>query len=482
MIIELEDVQGKKVPQKLDLPLNTTAKDLNIILQKIQNQLNKNYSFYYKTYEIQSSLKELLVEFKAKQITSEEKLVINFVEESEFDVKPVTRISSSLEGHEQAVLDVAFAPNNIYLASVSGDKTLRLWDVTTETPYIKLEGHGDWVLGLAWSPDCTYIATGDNSGVAIIWNITEICKNRKTIIKCQKDGVNDNLNYKKILKGHSKFITSIAWRPMHLEYPSCSFVTSSKDNTLRIWNAQMGSCINTCARHTKSVTKVIWSGEDIIYSASQDCKIMVWSNKGEYLKSLDGHSHWVNALSLNTYHTLRAAYFEFERDGQPKACNSNDSKMLALEVYNKHISAVKREVLVSGSDDNTVIQWENGKAKKLVGHSAPVNHIQFAPNGILFISASFDKTLRLWGVFNDNCLGIFRGHIAEVYMLAFSKDSKWVISGSKDSTIQVWSIKDKKRAYQLPGHADQVYSVDWSPDGLKLASGGKDRMVRIWKN
>lgn len=481
-MIELEDIQGKKVPQKLDLALNTTAKDLNLILQKIQGQTNKNYSFYYKTYEIQSNLKELLVEFKARHITSEEKLVINFVEESEFDIKPVTRISSSLEGHEGAVLDVAFAPNNIYLASVSGDKTLRLWDVTTETPYVKLEGHADWVLSLAWSPDCSFIATGDNSGMAVVWNIEEVLKNRKTIAKCQKDGVGDNLTYKKHLKGHSKFITSISWRPMHLEYPSVSFVTSSKDGTLRIWNAQMGNCVTTSARHAKSVTKVIWGGEDLIYSASQDCKIIVWDNKGCYLRSLEGHSHWVNSLSLNTYHTLRAACFGFEKDGRPKCKPDSDKKALALEAYQKHISMVQKEVIVSGSDDNTVIQWENNKPKKLTGHSAPINHIQFAPNGIHFISASFDKTLRLWGVFNDACLGVLRGHIAEVYMLSFSKDSKWVISGSKDSTLQVWSVKDKKRAYQLPGHADEVYSVDWSPDGLKLASGGKDRMVRIWKN
>lgn len=481
-MIELEDIQGNKVPQKLDLPLNTTATDLNLILQKIQSQPKKNYSFYYKTYEIQSNLKELLVEFRANKITSEEKLVINFVEESEFDIKPVTRISSSLEGHENAVLDIAFAPNNIYLASVSGDKTLRLWDVTTETPYVKLEGHGDWVLSLSWSPDCNFIATGDNSGLVIVWNIDEVLKNRKTIIKSQKDNVSDGLMYKKLLKGHSKFITSISWRPMHLEYPSTSFITSSKDGTLRIWNANMGNCITTCARHSKSVTKVIWGGEDLIYSASQDCKIMIWDKKGTYLRTLDGHSHWVNSLSLNTHHTIRAACYGFEKDGRPRFQQDSDKKALALDLYIKHMVIVKREVIVSGSDDNTVIQWENNKPKKLVGHSAPINHIQFAPNGILFITASFDKTLRLWGVFNDACLGVFRAHIAEVYMLAFSKDSKWVISGSKDSTLQVWSIKDKKRAYQLPGHADEVYAVDWSPDGLKLASGGKDRMVRIWKN
>ena len=69
------------------------------------------------------------------------------------DIKPITRISSSMEGHTQAVLEVSFSPDGNYLASVSGDKSLRLWDVHTETPYICLEGHEDWSMIVSWAPD-----------------------------------------------------------------------------------------------------------------------------------------------------------------------------------------------------------------------------------------------------------------------------------------------------------------------------------------
>ena len=57
------------------------------------------------------------------------------------DIKPITWISSSLEGHKDAVLDIKFSGDNKYLCSVSGDKTVWLWDVMTETPYIELKGH-----------------------------------------------------------------------------------------------------------------------------------------------------------------------------------------------------------------------------------------------------------------------------------------------------------------------------------------------------
>lgn len=59
----------------------------------------------------------------------------------------------------------------------------------------------------------------------------------------------------------------------------------------------------------------------------------------------------------------------------------------------------------------------------------------FAPNSIIFVSASFDKTLRIWSVHENKCLAVLKAHVNEVYMLSFSNDSKWVVSASKDSTL-----------------------------------------------
>jgi ribosome assembly protein 4 len=73
--------------------------------------------------------------------------------------------------------------------------------------------------------------------------------------------------------------------------------------------------------------------------------------------------------------------------------------------------------------------------KRLTGHVGPINHVMFAPNGIIFVSASFDKTLRVWSVHESKCLAVLKAHVSEVYLLSFSHDSKWVISGSKDSTL-----------------------------------------------
>ena len=488
--MQFRDTEGGVLPAKLDMALNTSTGELNSFLRALLKAKDESFTFYYKNYELQANLKELLVEFSNKALSSEETLVLNYVPESLFQVRPVTRISSSLEGHEGAVLDIAFSPDNSFLASCSGDKTVRLWEPHTEMPLVTLEGHEDWVLSLAWAPDTGRLLSADSGGKIIAWEVRQITQNLPKFLEAQAKRKAQKLGFWRVMTGHDKFVTSICWRPVHLDARCELAASSSKDGTVRLWDAAGGTCLAVGARHSMSVTKVVWAGSDLLFSASQDCQVIVWDSKGAFVRKLQPHSHWVNCLSLSTFHALRAGFVSFAdlsgAGGEAAPLSAEERQAKALGLFQAAVKATGKEYLASGSDDNTVMLFapaESDKClKRLPGHSAPVNHIQFAPNGVVFISASFDKTLRVWSVFADGCLGVLRGHVADVYMLAFSKDSRWIVSGSKDSTIQIWSVKDRKRAFQLPGHADEVYAVDWSPDGLRMASGGKDRMVRIWKN
>lgn len=66
--------------------------------------------------------------------------------------------------------------------------------------------------------------------------------------------------------------------------------------------------------HTASVTKVLWGGEDLLYSASQDRTIKVWEpHTGANVSELTGHAHWVNCLALSTDYVLRTGCFDHTR-------------------------------------------------------------------------------------------------------------------------------------------------------------------------
>lgn len=69
-----------------------------------------------------------------KNYDGEKVLKIKYKPEATFAVRPITRATATLEGHGEAILCLNFSPDGTRLASGSGDKTVRFWDLNTCTP------------------------------------------------------------------------------------------------------------------------------------------------------------------------------------------------------------------------------------------------------------------------------------------------------------------------------------------------------------
>jgi len=56
----------------------------------------------------------------------------------------------------------------------------------------------------------------------------------------------------------------------------------------------------------------------------------------------------------------------------------------------------------------------------------------------IIASGSEDNTLRLWDLTSGKLLGIFTGHTLPINAVAFTPDGKTLVSASQDKTIKVW--------------------------------------------
>ncbi|GLC40463.1 hypothetical protein PLESTB_001572700 [Pleodorina starrii] len=462
VIVQFQSSNGDDTGPQLDIPHNVTPMQLEVLLNGLLNNDEKlPYSFYIEEQEL---LGELGTHLGAHKISVEKALRIVYQPQAVFRVRPVARCTASIPGHSEAVLSVNFSPDGSRLASGSGDTTVRFWDLNTQLPKHECKGHKNWVLVVAWSPDGRYVASGDMNGLIHLWDPV----GGKMVGSCS---------------GHGKWITSMAWQPAHKALPSQKFVSGSKDNTIKVWDAQTRRCLLSLSNHSQLVTAVKWGGEGLIYSASRDCTISAWDDTdGKLVRVFKGHGHWVNTLALSSEYVLRTGAYDHtgKAPQDPEAAQQKAAERYA------EATAGKPERLVSGSDDFTLCLYEPSTGKnpiaRMTGHVQLINQVVFSPDGRYILSASFDKSVKLWDGLKGTFLATLRGHVGPVYQVAWSADSRMFASGSKDSTIKVWDLHSRKLKVDLPGHSDEVFTVDWSPDGSTVASGGKDRVLKLWRH
>jgi len=151
----------------------------------------------------------------------------------------------------------------------------------------------------------------------------------------------------------------------------------------------------------------------------------------------------------------------------------------------------KKEVLVSGSRDRTLIVWDLlrdqtcfGKPKRsLKGHSHFVSDVVVSSDGSYALSSSWDKSLRLWKLSDGESTRRFVGHKKDVLSVALSTDNRQIVSGSRDKSIKIWNILGQcKFTLTQQGHSSWVTCVKFSPHQKTplLISAGYDQVVKVW--
>ncbi len=64
---------------------------------------------------------------------------------------------------------------------------------------------------------------------------------------------------------------------------------------------------------------------------------------------------------------------------------------------------------------------------------------------------------------------------------AYSPDGTRIVTASLDKTARIWDARLGKQLAVLSGHGDIVESAAYSPDGMRIVTASDDKTARIWE-
>ncbi len=127
------------------------------------------------------------------------------------------------------------------------------------------------------------------------------------------------------------------------------------------------------------------------------------------------------------------------------------------------------------------------------GHKATIRDVIFTSDGRYLVSASADKTVRVWDTDSGELIRIIRGqigtgHEGKIYTAALSHGDRWLALGGwfpgqsdRRNPIRLIDFRSGEVVRLLRGHGNVIHKLAFSPDGKLLISGGGDKKAKIWK-
>jgi len=118
--------------------------------------------------------------------------------------------------------------------------------------------------------------------------------------------------------------------------------------------------------------------------------------------------------------------------------------------------------------------------KALEGHTDEVHALARMPDGETALSASWDRTLRVWDLVRGTCLRVLEGHEAAVNDVAVTADGRWAVSAGADGNVRVWDPAQGRCLRTLAGPGDAIDAIGLTPDGRYALSSAEDRSLSLW--
>ncbi|REJ58107.1 MAG: molecular chaperone DnaJ [Microcystis wesenbergii TW10] len=253
-------------------------------------------------------------------------------------------------------------------------------------------------------------------------------------------------------------------------------------------------CFQTLKGHQANIGAIDISPDGkIIASAGEDQTIKLWQREtGKLIYSFVGVNEPIQTLAISpngksiiaggldgriSQWQLETKQYKSSFFARVNAPDSHNGVILQLAF------AANETFIVSASNDKTLRIWSyyTGELKRtLIGHEEAVNTCAISPDSQIIASGSDDKTIKLWRFDHSYAYQTFIGDRVAVNSLAFSNDGQYLISGGGDKTIKIWDIKTGEIIKSWQAHEQAIISIAVNPHRHLIASASRTE-IKIWQ-
>ena len=117
-----------------------------------------------------------------------------------------------------------------------------------------------------------------------------------------------------------------------------------------------------------------------------------------------------------------------------------------------------------------------------VGHTAGVRDVQFNHDGSKFVSAAFDRYLRLWKTETGEVLQTFTNRKVPYVVKFYPLDDNFFVVGCSDNRIVTYDSTTAEITQEYNHHLAPVNAIVFVEDhGTKMVSSSDDKTVLVWE-
>ncbi|XP_049856410.1 pre-mRNA-processing factor 17 isoform X1 [Schistocerca gregaria] len=179
-------------------------------------------------------------------------------------------------------------------------------------------------------------------------------------------------------------------------------------------------------------------------------------------------------------------------DSPPDRCFLPKTHIHTWQGHTKGISAIRwfpktAHLLLSCSMDCRVKLWEVYHERRCVrtyyGHRQAVRDVSFNNDGTQFLSAAYDRYIKLWDTESGKCISRFTSRKIP-YCAKFNPDDDkqhLFVAGTSDKKIICWDIRSGEIVQEYDRHLGAVNTITFVDENRRFVTTSDDKSLRVWE-